>query len=324
MAKPVAKQELSDWTGVRVLVTGAAGFVGSHLSERLAKLRAQLSLVDDYSNVSWPRDEWPASSFISLAKVCDANLTKMIEAFAPTVIFHLAGCAYAAGSVDDPERDMKGNLASTLELLEALRRIRFTGRLVYASSAAVYGEPHCIPIAEDHPTLPISPYGVSKLAAERYVAVYSSLYGIPAVSLRIFSVYGPRQRKQVVYDIISKLQNPTSAVFLGDGTQQRDFVYVSEVIDAMLLIAQRGLTDGSVYNVCSGTGTPIGELVERISTILEVSIPIKFSGQTRSGDPECWIGSPAKLRELGFKNQVTLLEGLQWTVRWAAQANVKC
>jgi UDP-glucose 4-epimerase len=324
MTKPVAKQEFSDWAGVRVLVTGAAGFIGSHLSERLANLCAQLTLVDDYSNASWLRNQWPVGLVISVARVCDATLTKMIEAFAPTVIFHLAGCAYAAGSVDDPERDIKGNLASTFELLEALKRIHFDGRLVYASSAAVYGEPYCIPITEDHPTLPISPYGVSKLAAERYVAVYSCLYGIPAVSVRLFSVYGPRQRKQVVYDIINKLQSSTSPVFLGDGTQKRDLVYVSDVIDALLLIARKGPTDGSVYNVCSGTGTTIRELVERISTILEVSTPIKFSGQTRGGDPQCWIGSPAKFHELGFRTDVTLLDGLERTVRWAARTNVKC
>jgi UDP-glucose 4-epimerase len=240
----------------------------------------------------------------------------MLNVVCPHVIFHLAGYAYAAGSVDEPVCDMNGNLVSTFELLEALRSIRFSGLLVYASSAAVYGEPQSLPMTEEHPTHPISPYGVSKLAAERYVSVYSSLYHIPAVAVRSFSIYGPRQRKQVVYDLITKMRNHAPATLLGDGTQIRDLIYISDAVEAMLLTARRGLPDGSVYNLCSGMGTSIKQLAEEVSEILHVNTSIQFSGERRGGDPECWIGSSAKIESLGFTPEVSLSEGLRRTIDW--------
>src|SRR5690606_14091871 len=132
-------------------------------------------------------------------------------------IFHLAANAYIPPSVEAPAYDFALNLHNTFTLLEALRQAPRRPRLVNVSSAAVYGNPASLPIGEGDPTVPISPYGVSKLAAERYVAVFSQLYGLPASSVRLFSVYGPRQRKQVVYDLLCRLrQNPRCLEVLGD------------------------------------------------------------------------------------------------------------
>lgn len=305
------------WSKVPVLVTGAAGFIGSHLSERLACLGADLTLIDDYSSATLLPGQLVANQPILHMDVCNPALPKLISLVSPKFIFHLAASAYAYGSVVDPVRDMAANLMGTFELLETLKRVRFAGLLVFVSSAAVYGEPQHVPVTEDHRTCPISPYGVSKLGAERYVSVYASVYGVAAVSIRLFSTYGPRQRKQVIYDLVTKLHaNDSSVVLCGDGTQVRDLIYVSDAVEGMLVAAGGGMRDGSVYNLCSGVGISIRRLAEDVSDILDAHAQVKFSGVRRHGDPDSLIGSPAKLMALGFVPQVSLGDGLRQTVDW--------
>jgi UDP-glucose 4-epimerase len=171
-------------------------------------------------------------------------------------IFHFAANAYVPPSVANPAWDYQINFESTFQLLEAMRAVQHPATLVYASSAAVYGNPLRIPVSETDATFPISPYGVGKLAAERYVAVYSGLYGIRAASLRLFSIYGPRQRKQVVYDLMERISQNRDELFIhGDGTQERDFGYVEDVARAAMIVAERGALGGEVYNV--GSGQPV-------------------------------------------------------------------
>lgn len=316
------REQLSyNWSGVPVLVTGAAGFLGSHLSERLAQLGAKLMLVDDYSNAALPRKQPLAGQQVLPVRVCSSRLIELMTAFRPEVIFHLAGNAYAAESVVNPARDMLANLEGTFRLLEALRILQFSGIFVFASSAAIYGEPSYLPVDENHPACPISPYGVSKLAAERYISVYATLYSIRAVSIRLFSLYGPRQRKQVVYDLIRKLRGQDPHLLLGDGTEIRDLVYVSDAVEAMLMISESGTHDGSSYNLCSGAGITIRQLAEEVSAMLDSHVPIQFSGKRRPGDPGCWIGSPGKLTDLGIVLQMPLSEGLRRTIDWFEAGN---
>jgi UDP-glucose 4-epimerase len=181
----------------------------------------------------------------------------------------------------------------------------------------VYGEPAKVPIEESDVTVPVSPYGVSKLAAERYVAVYARLYGLRAASLRLFSVYGPYQTKQVVYDLLVKLrQSPHRLVVLGDGSQMRDLVYVADVVRAFLGVAARGRTDGFAYNVASGVGTTIAELAQAIVEVQAAPATIAFTGRTRPGDPERWIGSSAALAALGAAPRYRLRDGLRETAAW--------
>lgn len=233
------------------------------------------------------------------------------------ILFHFAANAYVPPSVERPDWDYQINLESTLRLLEALRKIKWTGALIYASSAAVYGNPVKIPIHEDDPTVPISPYGVSKLAAERYVAVYSQLYGLKTASLRFFSVYGPRQRKQVVYDLIQKIfQNPSELFIYGDGSQTRDFSYVEDVARAAMLVAECAPLRGEVYNVASGRECSIQELAEQLCQIIGASPKFVYSGSVRPGDPERWSVDIKRLAALGYKPQVSLEEGLRRTVKW--------
>lgn len=319
------------FAAARVLVTGGAGFIASHLIEALISCGADVTVVDSRLTPHDPPLEhgWqpiryrrgtPGSTQLHVHAI--AVGTEVFHRFLQNeppfdYIFHLAARAYAAASVDTPRLDFTTNLVATVDLLEQLRALGGHSKLVFASSAAVYGNPTRLPIHENDLTVPISPYGVSKLAAERYLAVYAQLYGIPAASLRLFSVYGPRQRKQVVYDLFHKLQrSPDELVVIGDGSQMRDLVYVEDVVCAFLTVAARGRMDGSTYNVASGVGTSTADLARMIIDVQDADARITFTERTRPGDPERWIGAAPSLDVIGGAPRVMLREGLQATAQW--------
>jgi UDP-glucose 4-epimerase len=235
-------------------------------------------------------------------------------------VFHMAANAYVPPSVENPMWDSQINLGTTMRLVEAMRLLKWPGKLVFASSAAVYGNPVRIPVTEEDPTFPISPYGVGKLAAERYVAVYSKLYNIRAASLRLFSIYGPRQRKQVVYDLMERICQNSDELFIhGDGTQERDFGYVEDVARAAMLVAQVGALEGEVYNVGAGREISIDTLAKYLCRYLEANPRFAYSGAVRPGDPERLVVNIGKLQSLGYTPQVMPEEGLRRTVEWFKQ-----
>jgi UDP-glucose 4-epimerase len=304
--------------GARVLVTGAAGFIGSQLTHALAGAGADVTALDR----AHPAVALAGPRFVPVEVGGAAFRTWYHRAGSFDYVFHLAARAYAAASVQAPYDDFAANLWATVNLLELLRAESRPPHLVFASSAAVYGNPATLPIGEDAPLVPLSPYGVSKLAAERYVAVYAQLYGIPAASLRLFSVYGPGQRKQVVYDLFARLhESPQLLTVLGDGSQVRDLVFVGDVVRAFMVIAARGRRDGFAYNVASGVGTSTAELARRIVQIQGTAARIVFTGATRPGDPERWLGRCEALAALGAAPVTPLSEGLQLTADWFNQAH---
>jgi UDP-glucose 4-epimerase len=301
-----------------VLVTGGAGFIGSHLVEKLVALGADVTVLDDLSTGRLEN----LNSVTNKIQLCIGDLpeilqTRQLDMARYAYVFHLAANAYIPPSVENPAYDFQSNLVNTFLLLESLRALAQPPRFINTSSAAVYGNPVRLPIHESDPTVPISPYGVSKLAAERYVAVYGDLYHLPVVSLRLFSVYGPRQRKQVVYDLLRKLRADASRLeVLGDGTQVRDFINVQDVVTAMLLAATVAPAHGEVYNVAGDLTYTIKELVAVWCAVCNVTPQIIYSGSTRPGDAERWEVDLQNLKSLGFEPQVGLTEGLQHTAYW--------
>jgi UDP-glucose 4-epimerase len=304
-------------TALRALVTGGAGFVGSHVVEHLVALGATVTVVDDLST-GRSENLRAVGSHIDLdERALAAWIDSPADLLAQDVIFHLAANAYIPPSVEDPAFDYALNLENTFRLLEVLRAAPQRPRLVYASSAAVYGDPQRLPIHEADPTVPISPYGVSKLAAERYLSVYSRLYGISASSVRLFSVYGPRQRKQVVYDIVDRLaRDPDRLEVVGDGTQERDFAFVEDVAAAIVLVGRAAPGHGETFNVASGTSHSIAQLVAVVCEVMELEPELTYTGGVRPGDAQRWTVDTSALRALGQRDATPLHDGVAATWDW--------
>jgi nucleoside-diphosphate-sugar epimerase len=233
--------------------------------------------------------------------------------------FLLAGTGSVAKSLENPEQDLADNAAQLVYFLESARRRIPNVRLVYVSSAAVYGEAQDLPISESAPLRPISPYGVSKLAGESYARVYHPLYGLQALVARPFSVYGPGARKQVVWDLLVKLDQDGEAVLAGTGQETRDYLFVDDLCQALIRIAVAGEA-GQTFNVCSGRETPLADLAARICR-LAGKPPVRFTGEARPGDPLRWCGDPHRLTSIGWQPKVDLDDGLAQTLAWYLSLN---
>lgn len=307
-----------DWNQKRVLVTGGGGFIGSHLVTALAQQNAQVTVVDNWKT-GQPTNLTAVSDNVTVAACALGEWLKTDELAHGEFdfVFHMAANAYVPPSVENPRYDFEANVLNTFGLLEALRALPHAPRLVNTSSAAVYGNPTVMPIREDSPLAPISPYGVSKLTGERYAAVYAQLYGMRISSVRLFSVYGPRQQKQVVFDFIRKLrQDPKHILVHGDGSQARDFVFVTDVVNALLVVAEHAPGQGEAINVASGVVYTIADLVAECSRALDVQPEIEFTGKVRPGDAERWQVDITVLKELGFAPQVDLRQGIEIIRDW--------
>jgi UDP-glucose 4-epimerase len=308
-----------------ILVTGGAGFIGSHLVECLVARGRRVTVVDDCSTGRLD-NLTPVRHAVTMV---EGELTDVLERGRLRLetfdaIFHFAGNPYVPWSVEDPRGDYNRNLRASFELLEALRSVSQPPLFVNTSSAAVYGNPVSMPIGESCPVMPISPYGVSKLAAEHYATIYSQQYGIPSVSLRLFSVYGPRQRKQVVYDLVRKLRtDPCRLVVHGDGSQERDFIYVTDLVRAVVTVAELCAGRGETYNVASGTSYTMSRLVEAVCEVCGVSPEVAYTGHVRPGDAQRWTVDTRVLEQTGFRPAVLLDEGLaavrDWYDTWSPE-----
>ncbi len=304
-----------------ILVTGGAGFIGSHLVEELVGRHAQVTVVDDLSsgdlkNLTAVIDHIELREF----DLRENNQSRLLRARAFDFIFHLAGHATVPESVKSPRRDLEKNLLATFNLLESVREFSPQTRLLFTSSAAVYGESSGELSREEDTTLPLAPYGVSKLAAERYVDVYARVYGMRTASVRLFPVYGPRLRHHVVWDLMWKIHtNPRELEIHGDGNQVRDFNYVSNAVQALLTVAEHAPLRGEVYNVGSGEPISIRDLAQLICEKMGASPRFNYTGDVGPGVSLRWSADIARLQQLGYQPQRGLDEGLDDTVAWFRQ-----
>lgn len=310
--------------GKRVLVTGGAGFIGSHLVDRLVEENAEVVVVDnlkdgDLGNLAESMDKIEfhkvdIRDFESLKKVMDG-----VE-----IVFHLAANANVPYSVEDPKYDFETNALGTFNVLK-LSLDFDVKKVIYASSAAVYGEPVYVPIDEKHPLNPISPYGASKLAGERLGFAYYSTYGLKFVAMRIFNTYGERQRRYVMHDFLKKLtENPSRLEVLGTGKQVRDFCYVKDCVEAFILAAEKNVAVGETFNIAGGNPISIKELAYLMVKILGLNgrTKIVFTGRSWKGDIVKLYADITKIkRKLEFKPKVGLEEGILRLKRWFDENN---
>jgi UDP-glucose 4-epimerase len=296
---------------VRAIVTGGAGFIGSNLVDALVARGDEVHALDNLSKGS--RENVQAPAQLRVADIREPD--EVFDAVRPEVVFHLAAQADVRVSVEKPAVDADVNVLGTIRVLEAARR--HGAKVVFASSGgAAYGE--CVgPASESAPLRPLAPYGTSKLCGEEYVATWNRLYDTSHVSLRLGNVYGPRQQPHgeagVVAIFMGLLSNGGTPTIFGDGSQTRDYVYVGDVANAMLLALER---DGGVYNVGTGVETSVVGLFDAIRAASGVEREPTFA-PARLGELQRSVLDPRlAASELGWKPERSLADGLAATWDW--------
>jgi UDP-glucose 4-epimerase len=300
----------------KAVVTGGAGFIGSHLVEALVARGVEVAVVDNLCAGSWNKIPDAAREKICCVESDCLDAKVLDEACrGADCVFHLAAISSVEASLRDPLASMRCGEMALLGVLESVRRCGVP-KLVYASSAAVYGDPVSIPIAEEHPKQPRSYYGVSKLAGENYLRCFAEITGVTATALRFFNVYGPRQDPSNPYSgVISKFigaaQAGKPATIFGDGEQTRDFIHVSDVVAASLAAGRRSSGGFVCLNVASGKPTSVVTLARLVGEA-HGSFMQPTHAPAREGEIRHSLGDTTKAEEfLGFKAKVSLAEGLQ-------------
>ncbi len=301
---------------MKYLVTGGAGFIGSHITRTLLQNGNQVRILDNFS--SGKRENLNGLD-VELIEGDLRDASKVAEAVkGMDIVFHEAAFVSVAESMEKPLECLDVNVTGTSIVFEAARKAGVK-RVVIASSAAVYGDSEVYPLSEDSPLRQLSPYATSKRIDEKYAELFTNYFGLEVAALRYFNVYGPRQRPDSMYAaavpifIRRMLDNKPITVY-GDGGQTRDLVNVRDVVQANLLASEHPAAPGKVFNVCTGVETRLLDLLNILYEIFP-NAPKHVHAEPRAGDIYRSIGTPRKIVEtLGFKPNVTLAEGLKEAV----------
>lgn len=304
----------------KYLVTGGAGFIGSHIAGELVRKGHSVRIIDNFS--TGKREN--ISSFLDEIELVEADIREF-EACSDVVegmdfVLHQAALTSVPFSIEDPLLTNEVNITGTLNLLLASRNAKVQ-RLIFASSAAVYGDDSRLPKTENIEGLPISPYALSKRVGEMYCQLFSQLYGLSTVCLRYFNIFGPRQDPfsqyaSVIPNFIGKMLKEEKPSVFGDGEQSRDFLYVSNVVEANILASRASEVSGEVFNIAGGVKTTVNSLVKELNEVLGKEIKPAYD-DPRSGDIKHSYADISKARKmLKYEPTVSFSKGLNETVRW--------
>ncbi|WP_424355962.1 SDR family oxidoreductase [Methanobacterium sp. MBAC-LM] len=300
----------------KVVVTGGLGFIGSHLVEKLSEDNLVV-IIDDQStgNIENIKHFNISKIDTTLGDITSINLEEIFDG--ADYVFHEAAVTSVQKSVDDPFISNKVNITGTLKVLEAAKNTNVK-KVVLASSSAVYGDTESLPLSEDDPVNPLSPYAVGKTTGELYCNVFSEIYGLPTISLRYFNVFGPRQDPKSQYAavipiFIDKILKNESPIIYGDGEQSRDFVSVKNVVAANIMAAESKLT--GAFNIGLGKSTTINQLFSMIKEIIGIDIQPIYEKE-RPGDIKYSLADISKAKSLGYDPKADFKEELKETVEW--------
>lgn len=295
-----------------VIITGASGFIARHCAREMASRGFAVAGIDQASlpdAAGWGYSRWRSDAVSREALYC-----LMEGENAPNVIIHCAGSGSVSGSFDDPGRDFAANVGTALEALEAARN-RDCKAFVLPSSAAVYGRTPAIPICETHPPAPVSPYGVHKRIAELLCGSYGSIFGVPTICVRLFSVYGQGLRKQLLWDACVKAAAGEFA-FSGTGRELRDWLHVSDAARLLALAAEHASPECPVVNGATGVGTSTGSLLGQLGRLWNPGLVPSFSGDARRGDPADYVADVSRIAAWEFRPLADLSRELEEYVDW--------
>lgn len=307
---------------MKVLVTGAAGFIGSHLCEKLLDSRYEIFAIDRFSDYySRKRKEKnieqlrrnPKFTFEEL-DLAEAKIESLIDGV--SAIFHLAAQPGVRASWGvNFEIYIRDNIFATQKLLEAVKDKKIE-KFVYASSSSIYGDSESLPTKEIYLPLPKSPYGVTKLAAEHLCYLYHRNFGVPAVSLRYFTVFGPRQRPDMAfYRIIAAALRGKNFSVYGTGEQSRDFTFVSDAVDATIAAAKSGVS-GRAYNVGGGNRATLSDVINVVENIAGKKVPLEYREAQKGDVMHTFADTSLARADLGYNPRVKLEDGLRAQFEW--------
>jgi UDP-glucose 4-epimerase len=311
----------------KILVTGGGGFIGSHVADLFLASGDEVHIVDDLS--TGKRANVPEESRFHQLSVNSPDFARLVRERKFDVIVHLAAQIDVRKSVADPINDATINILGTLNLMEAVRASAGRTRVVFTSTGGVlYGDFNTPPNAETYPKDPESPYAITKLSSELYLAYYGRVHNLDAVALRFGNVYGPRQDPHGEAGVVAIfsgriLENRPLTVF-GDGRQTRDYVFVGDVARAVLMAARKplpakGKMDARAFNIGTGVGTSVIEIVEQLQKAAGTNVPVEFAPHRPGEQQESFVNVDKAKSILGWTPEVSLAEGLARTYNWFAE-----
>jgi dTDP-glucose 4,6-dehydratase/UDP-glucose 4-epimerase len=297
-----------------ILVLGSEGFIGSHICDFFHHGHTVIGF-DTSTNPRYPKNK----------SVYYSNLyyttEQIFESHRIDVCINAAGSANVGLSVQNPAQDFESNTVFTFQVLNVIKNKQPDCQYVHISSAAVYGTPLKLPIQESDPLQPISPYGWHKLHAENICKEFHLLYQIPIAILRPFSVYGPRLKKQLFWDLFQKSQSDQEIQMFGTGTETRDFIFIEDVIQFLDLLLKTNRFDASVFNIATGIATTIHEATQIFCANAAAPSRIRFNGVIKEGDPLCWQAAIDQLKKIYDIPFTDLKTGLEKTYLWMQSQN---
>ncbi len=301
---------------MKIAITGSRGFIGGSFARYAAAAGHQVLGI---SRSSQPETDWPGEH--AHADSLHSDLSPLFREWHPEVVLHAAGSASVAGSLAEPLEDLRASAMTLANTIDGIRRAGISPALLIPSSAAVYGNPATLPVAESGAVAPISPYGFHKAACELLGREAAECLGLRVVVCRLFSVYGASQRRLLVWEVYRQLAGEYTVVELqGTGSETRDFLHIDDVSAAFLALAQQPKRGCNVVNVASGNATSVAQLYEELKRVCDIHKMLTCRGIARPGDPPHWQADIARMRQLAPNwHPRPLRDGLAETIsRWQA------
>lgn len=296
---------------MKVFITGANGFIGSHICTYFFENGHSVFGLDrNFVQAAW--------TSVKLDMADEKAIMNALTDVMPDIIIHCAGSADVGKSVADPLSDFVGNVTLTHNLLFAVHKAGLQNtRIVFLSSAAVYGNPEILPITEEAGVNPLSPYALHKVMCEDICKYMHSNYGMDVKILRVFSAYGEGLKKQIFWDMYQKSKDTGNLSMYGTGKESRDYIHIKDLIHAIYLVSIEARSDDCIFNIASGEETTIREATEFFANAIEMEKEkILFTGEAKEGNPINWRADISKLKGLGYTKSVSMQDGIMRYVKW--------